>query len=172
MNHPLFNQNFFYHNELLSFLHFSDVYLIKKIHFTSSICAFITAGSKFHLLTKMSKVILYHWDCSPFSRAVLQLCRYIKVDVEVKHLDLFKGEHMTEEYLAVNPMHTVPFIIDGDFKLGESKAILQYLMESRAPHLIAASPKERATISQRMMFEEGKVCAGYFKIVVSHRVAI
>lgn len=114
----------------------------------------------------MSKVVLYHWEFSPFSRAVLQLCRYIKLDVEVKLLDLFKGEHMTEEYLALNPLHTVPFLVDGDFKLSESKAIMQYLMESRAQHLIAASPKERATINQRLMFEEGKVCAGYFKIVV------
>lgn len=123
-----------------------------------------------NLISQMSKVVLYHWDFSPFSRAVLQLCRYIELDVEVKPLDLFTGEHMTDEYLALNPLHTVPFIVDGDFKLNESKAIMQYLMESRASHLIAASPKERATISQRLMFEEGKVCAGYFKIVVWRQV--
>lgn len=152
----------FFRYELLSFFSFSSI-LIPLQQFRFKCCR---PKKQILFREKMSQLVLYHWVFSPFSRAVLQLCRYMKIDVEVRQLDLFKGEHMTEEYLALNPLHTVPFIIDGDFKLSESKAIMQYLMESRAPHFVAASPKERATINQRLMFEEGKVCAGYFKIVV------
>nr|WP_330359425.1 glutathione S-transferase N-terminal domain-containing protein [Moorena bouillonii] len=42
-------------------------------------------------------------------------------------LDMKAGEHKQPEYLSINPMGKVPAIVDGDFKLWESGAILVYL---------------------------------------------
>lgn len=38
-----------------------------------------------------------------------------------------KGEHMAEDFLAMNPYHTVPTIKHGDFCLHEGNTILRYL---------------------------------------------
>jgi len=50
--------------------------------------------------------------------------------VELVPVDMTKGEHMKPDYLALNPNHKVPVLVDGDFKLWESMAIATYLCES------------------------------------------
>jgi len=47
---------------------------------------------------------------------------YVKVD-------LLKGEGRSPDYLAINPAGKVPVLVDGDFTLTESVAILNYLGE-------------------------------------------
>jgi maleylacetoacetate isomerase len=50
-----------------------------------------------------------------------------------------------EAYRALNPQSRVPLLVDGDFTLNQSLAILQYLEDThRAPALIPAAPRERA----------------------------
>ena len=44
-------------------------------------------------------------------------------------IDLMTGEHMKEEYAAINPSRLVPVLEDGDFRLTESSAILKYLAD-------------------------------------------
>ena len=66
-------------------------------------------------------------------------------------LDIIKGEQRSEEFLKINPRGMVPFIVDGDFKLGESTAILKYLCETRPSipsFLWPSSVKERAYVDQ------------------------
>ena len=38
-----------------------------------------------------------------------------------------KGEHKTPEYLEINPNGKIPALVDGDTKLWESNAIMQYI---------------------------------------------
>ena len=49
------------------------------------------------------------------------------------------------EFLALNPLGKVPFLQDGDFGIGESEVIVEYL-EDRYPQpaLLPSTPKERA----------------------------
>ena len=70
---------------------------------------------------------LYCDPISTTSRPVLMFVADQGLDVEIVKVDLLTGGTMDHEYLALNPNGIVPFLVDGDFKLGESAAILKYL---------------------------------------------
>lgn len=70
---------------------------------------------------------LYCDPISTTSRPVLMFIAEQGLDVEIVKVDLMAGGHQDPEYLALNPNGIVPFLVDGDFRLGESVAILKYL---------------------------------------------
>ncbi|KAI7987235.1 Glutathione S-transferase T1 [Camellia lanceoleosa] len=65
--------------------------------------------------------------CGHPSRAVLIFCKLNGIDFEEITVDLIKRQHLSPEFKEINPMRQVPTIVDGDFKLFESHAILRYL---------------------------------------------
>jgi glutathione S-transferase len=97
--------------------------------------------------------ILYHNALSPPSRAALLTIRNLGLDVEVKHIDTYKGEQNTLEYLKINPLHQVPVYQDGDFILTESRAIICYLAASAKSKLYPTDLKKRALVDSRMYFD-------------------
>lgn len=103
----------------------------------------------------MSKPTLYFTAGSPPARAVLFLVRYLDIDVEVKNLNLLQREQHSDEFLKLNPAHEVPTLVDGDFVLTESRAILAYLINSRKPasDLYPTDPKARARVDQRLSYD-------------------
>lgn len=105
---------------------------------------------------------LYFTLGSPPSRAVLQTIRMLGLDVEVKNLSLLKGEHLTPEFLKLNPMHQVPVLVDGDLILTESRAIMAYLANSRKPgsSLYPTDPKKRVLVDQMLFFD----CVNLFEL--------
>jgi glutathione S-transferase len=70
---------------------------------------------------------LYCDPISTTSRPVLMFIADQGLDVEIVKVDLMAGGHQDPEYLALNPNGIVPFLVDGDFRIGESTAILKYL---------------------------------------------
>ena len=62
--------------------------------------------------------------CSLAAHIVLE---EIGVPFEAKRVVIAKGEHLTPEYLAINPHARVPALTDGGFVMTESPAILSYL---------------------------------------------
>jgi glutathione S-transferase len=60
---------------------------------------------------------------------------------------LRQGEHKRPEFLALNPHGRVPVLVDDDFVLYESRAILAYL-EATHPErpLLPAAPRSRARV--------------------------
>ena len=46
-------------------------------------------------------------------------------------MDYFNGGHKAPEYMAINPNGALPALVDGDLKLWESNAILQYVAEKQ-----------------------------------------
>jgi len=48
--------------------------------------------------------------------------------VEIKNIDLTKGEHKSPDYLKIHPGGVLPCLTDGDFTLTESGAILSYIL--------------------------------------------
>ncbi len=70
---------------------------------------------------------LYCDPLSTSSRPVMMLIADFDLDVEIIHVDLLANENQSPAFLAVNPLGTVPVLLDGDFTLTESTAILKYL---------------------------------------------
>jgi glutathione S-transferase len=74
---------------------------------------------------------LFHNPLSPNVRRVRLTAAVLGIELEEKRLDFAKGEHKNPEYLALNPNGAVPTLVDGDFVLTESRAIMQYLASKK-----------------------------------------
>jgi glutathione S-transferase len=74
---------------------------------------------------------LYMNALSPNVRRVRLTAAVLGVPLEEKTLDLATGEHRSSEYLALNPNGAIPTLVDGDFVLTESRAIMQYLASKK-----------------------------------------
>jgi glutathione S-transferase len=70
---------------------------------------------------------LYHNPLSPNVRRVRLTAAVLGIELEEHVVDFAKGEHKSPAYLALNPNGAVPTLVDGDFALTESRAIMQYL---------------------------------------------
>lgn len=81
----------------------------------------------------------------------------LKVKFNLIQLDLMKKENLTPEFLKLNPQHTIPTLVDDDFSIWESKAIIIYLIDKYAKDdsLYPVDPKIMAIINQRFFFDMG-----------------
>jgi glutathione S-transferase len=70
---------------------------------------------------------IYAVPPSPRAFKVIAVANHLGLDITVRVLDFFKGEHKTPEYAALNPNMLMPTLRDGDYVLWESNAIMQYL---------------------------------------------
>ncbi|XP_069994920.1 glutathione S-transferase 1 [Penaeus vannamei] len=99
---------------------------------------------------------LYYCITSPFSRSVLLTSRDLGVELNLKEVDIWQGEQFKAEYLALNPEHTVPTLVDGDLVLWESRAICTYLVTKFAGDDSALYPRDavtRARIDSLLYFD-------------------
>ncbi|XP_062556866.1 glutathione S-transferase 1-like [Armigeres subalbatus] len=67
---------------------------------------------------------------------------------------------MSRLFLKLNPQHCVPTLVDGDFALWESRAIMIYLVDRYAnaeigDKLYPLDPQKRALVNQRLYFDMG-----------------
>jgi len=109
----------------------------------------------------MSKPILLYNTLSPPSRAVLLTAKEIGLELELKSVDLLKGEHLTEEFIKMNPQHTIPTLDDGGIIIYDSHAICSYLVEKYAKDdkLYPKDLVKRANVDARLHFDCGHLFA-------------
>jgi glutathione S-transferase len=93
---------------------------------------------------------LYHFP-SPNPQKITFAIKELGLDCEFAAVDLFKGEHKTQAFLALNPAGRVPVLEDGDLILPESHAILAYLGD-KSGRLWPASAAGRAQASHWLFF--------------------
>ncbi len=74
---------------------------------------------------------LYYNPMSPNVRRVRLTAAVLGIQLEEKRLDFTKGEHKNPEYLALNANGAVPTLVDGEYVLTESRAIMQYLASKK-----------------------------------------
>ena len=95
------------------------------------------------------KMKLYSFSHSSASFRVRAALELKGISYETIAIDLRKDDHLDTKYLELNPQGRVPFLIDGDFGLSQSFAIMEYLEEkhpnpSILPIDIEARAKARA----------------------------
>ncbi|MFN0253822.1 MAG: glutathione S-transferase family protein [Kofleriaceae bacterium] len=92
---------------------------------------------------------LYFHPMSPNVRRVRLTAAVLGIKFEEHVLDMTKGAHKTPEYLALNPNGAVPTLVDGDFVLTESRAIMQYLASLKPESgLLPRDEKLRADVTR------------------------
>ncbi|KAJ0098032.1 hypothetical protein Patl1_27874 [Pistacia atlantica] len=69
------------------------------------------------------------------------------IDYEYKAVNLLKGEQNSPEFRKLNPLGYVPALVDGDFVLSDSFAILMYLEEKYPQHPLLPSDLKTKAIN-------------------------
>ncbi|WP_309088183.1 glutathione S-transferase family protein [Phenylobacterium sp.] len=110
---------------------------------------------------------LYCDPISTTSRPVLLFIAEHELPVEIVHVDLMAGGHLEPDYLALNPNGIVPFLVDGDFKLGESAAILKYLARKAGSGAYPTDLQGRARVDEAISWFSTQFHA-YFCLMVCY----
>lgn len=90
----------------------------------------------------------YYGSGSPFAWRVWLALEFKAIAYEQKIMSFSSGDLKKPEFLALNPRHRVPTIVDDGFALYESVAIVEYLDERFAsgPKLFPGDVRERARV--------------------------
>lgn len=107
---------------------------------------------------------LYWLPLSPNNFPVSALADHLGVALERIYLDPTKGETQRPEFLKINPNGKCPTLVDEDFVLWESNAIMQYLC-SKKPEagLWPADERSRIDISRWLLWQQAhwmNACGG------------
>ena len=110
---------------------------------------------------------IYGNPLSVFVNKINFLVIYLGLDHEFIALDPRKGDLQSAEFLAINPVGKMPAIVDGDFNLTESLAIMRYLADKNNSDLYPKALEERAVVDQWLDFTTVHVGASLLKIAVN-----
>lgn len=117
---------------------------------------------------------LYTTPLSANGRKVLAVSRHLDLHPEVRSVNVYRGEGHAPEYLAINPSGRIPALVEGDFVLLESNAILAYLAEAHGEfRLHSRDPKQRADIASWLFWESAHwqpALTGVLSSLVGHRL--
>ncbi|XP_073952276.1 glutathione S transferase D11 isoform X1 [Choristoneura fumiferana] len=111
---------------------------------------------------------LYYLPPSPPCRSVMLLAKVLGLELDLELTNILEGQHMTPEYLKMNPQHTIPTMDDNGFILWESRAILSYLVNAygRDDSLYPKNPRLRAVVDARLNFDLGTLYLRYFNLYI------
>ncbi|XP_017795363.1 PREDICTED: glutathione S-transferase 1-like [Habropoda laboriosa] len=99
----------------------------------------------------------YYFAASPPCRMVILLAKAIGVHLNLKTVNVLKGDQMKPDFLKLNPQHVIPTMDDGGFILCESRPIMGYLVSKYAKNdaLYPKDPKMRGLVDQMLYFDIG-----------------
>ena len=61
----------------------------------------------------------YYLIISAPCRAVMLTAKALNIELNKKVVNVLQGDQMKQEFLAINPQHCIPTLVDGDLKLWE-----------------------------------------------------
>jgi glutathione S-transferase len=100
-------------------------------------------------------LVLYYGSGSPYAWRAQFALEHKALPYELKVLSFSAGDTKKPEFLALNPRHRVPVLVDGDFVLYESNAIVEYLDDAypaRGAPLFPGDARTRALV-RRLVLE-------------------
>lgn len=110
--------------------------------------------------------LLYHYPYSQHARRVVSLLEAAGLPYELRHVDMGRGEHLSAAYLAINPNHQVPTLLDGELKLHESNTILRYLCQKHGlTDWYPADLQHRARVDQWLDWNQSRLSPAVIDIV-------
>ncbi|XP_050582722.1 glutathione S-transferase 1-like isoform X3 [Bombus affinis] len=102
------------------------------------------------------EVIIYQNDISPHCRTVLMVIKELGLNVTFREINLAKKEHLSGEFLKMNPLHTIPVMEERGYVLIDSHAISCYIIDDLSDYDYSLYPKDlqvRALVNQYLMIE-------------------
>jgi glutathione S-transferase len=100
-------------------------------------------------------LVLYYGSGSPWAWRVQLALEHKALPYERKVLSFSAGDTRKPEFVALNPRHRVPVVVDEDFVIYESNAIVEYLDEAypgRGSPLFPGDTRTRA-LTRRLIME-------------------
>ncbi|MCB1534205.1 MAG: glutathione S-transferase family protein [Rhodoblastus sp.] len=117
---------------------------------------------------------LFFHPLSSNARRALLVARHLGLDIELVSVALESGAQKSPAYLALNPNGRVPLLVDGDFVLWESHAIMQYLADTTGGQdIYPAGAKARADVNRWLFWSAchfAPACALFIRERVSKAV--
>lgn len=101
-----------------------------------------------------------YWRSSASYRVRIAL-NLAKLPFETIPVDLLAKEHLSDEYLNINPQGLVPTLFIDDLKLTQSLSIIEYLCQTKRLNALPQEPIELArvrTLSYAIAMEIHPVC--------------
>jgi len=108
-------------------------------------------------------------DLSSPCRSVQLTASLLKVELEIKPVNLLKGEHKkTDFYTNLNPTGQVPILVDGDIVVSESRACILYLIKKyggldHSLYPVQTDISLTSKIDQFLFFEMGEIYGKFQK---------
>jgi glutathione S-transferase len=117
---------------------------------------------------------IYATPLSANGRKVLAVCRQLELNVEFHDVNVYRGEGRAPQYLAINPSGKIPTLVDDEFVLSESNAILLYLAEEHGENrLWSGDSRQRGRIAQWLFWESAHwqpTLISFLSGLVGHRL--
>ena len=111
---------------------------------------------------------LYYHPYSQHSRRVAALLEETAIPHDKRYVALENDEHLSDEYLAINPNHQVPTLVDGETRIHESNDIMRYLCDK---HELAewypADPAIRAQVDRWLDWNQSQLARPVVQVVLN-----
>lgn len=116
-------------------------------------------------------IILKGMEVSPAVNKVRFVLNHLGLDYRFDRVNLMDGEGQTPEYLKLNPTGKIPVLIDGDFAMWESNAIIKYLARRQKSSLYPEDIKKQALVDQWMDFGSLHVTSAMSRLTYNMLIA-
>lgn len=111
---------------------------------------------------------LHHNPFSQHGRRIVSLLEEVNLGYKIVLVDMMTGGHLSEEYLSLNPNHQVPTLVEGDFSLYESNAILRFLCERhKLEQWYPSDHKQRAQVNLWLDWNQCQLSGATVDIVLN-----